>query len=177
MQFRLDLLKSTPRAIKVVERVAQMADWGRKRDGRGARACLYRLFRHRRSPASPKSRSTARTGQIKVHNFWCTIDCGIAVQPDNVIAQTESSIVYGLGMALSERITIKDGVVEQSNFYDYHVPRMNEVPEMHVEVIKTDNPSDRRRPDGDAARGARDVERRASSPEPGCGIRLSPRNG
>jgi isoquinoline 1-oxidoreductase beta subunit len=74
-----------------------------------------------------------------VHNFWCTIDCGVAVQPDNVIAQTESSIVYGLGMTLSERITIKDGVVEQSNFYDYSLPRMSDVPEMHIELIKTDN--------------------------------------
>jgi isoquinoline 1-oxidoreductase subunit beta len=80
-----------------------------------------------------------RSGQIKVHDFWCAIDCGIAVQPDNVVAQTESSIVYGLGMALTERITIKDGAVEQSNFYDYRVPRMNEVPMMHVEVIVTDN--------------------------------------
>jgi isoquinoline 1-oxidoreductase beta subunit len=61
------------------------------------------------------------------------------VQPDNVVAQTESSIVYGLGMALSERITIKDGAVEQSNFYDYRVPRLNEVPMMHIEVIATDN--------------------------------------
>jgi isoquinoline 1-oxidoreductase beta subunit len=61
------------------------------------------------------------------------------VQPDNVVAQTESSIVYGMGMTLSERISIKDGVVEQSNFYDYHLPRLNEVPEMHIELIQTDN--------------------------------------
>jgi isoquinoline 1-oxidoreductase beta subunit len=61
------------------------------------------------------------------------------VQPDNVVAQTESSIVYGMGMTLSERISIKDGVVEQSNFYDYRLPRLNEVPEMHIELIQTDN--------------------------------------
>src|SRR5207302_9688198 len=69
----------------------------------------------------------------------CAIDCGIPVQPDNVAAQTESSIVYGLGLSLTERITYKDGAVEQSNFYDYRVPRMNEVPQMHVDVIATDN--------------------------------------
>ena len=74
-----------------------------------------------------------------MHNFWCTIDCGVAVQPDNVIAQQESSIVYGLGVTLTELITIKDGRVEQNNFYDYHVPRMNDVPAMHIEVIQTDN--------------------------------------
>src|SRR4029453_11985816 len=61
------------------------------------------------------------------------------VQPDNVVAQTESSIVYGIGLSLTERITIKDGAVEQSNFYDYRVPRLNEVPQMHVDVIAPDN--------------------------------------
>ena len=74
-----------------------------------------------------------------MHDFWCTIDCGIAVQPDNVVAQTESSIVYGLGLTLSERISIKNGAVEQSNFYDYELPRMSDVPEMHIELIRTDN--------------------------------------
>ena len=74
-----------------------------------------------------------------MHEFWCTIDPGIAVQPDNVVAQSESSIVYGLGLALSERITIKGGVVEQSNFFDYKVPRMLDIPRMHVKVIQTDN--------------------------------------
>jgi CO/xanthine dehydrogenase Mo-binding subunit len=54
------------------------------------------------------------TGKIKLHNVWCAIDCGVAVQPDNVIAQTESSIVYGIGLALTERISIKDGAVEQA---------------------------------------------------------------
>lgn len=56
-----------------------------------------------------------------------------------MVAQTESSIIYGLGLALSERISIKDGVVEQSNFYDYRIPRMNEVPDIHIELVATDN--------------------------------------
>ena len=74
-----------------------------------------------------------------MHNFWCTIDCGVAVQPDNVIAQTESSIVYGLGLALMERITIEDGAVKQSNFYDYQVPRMADLPDVHIKLIPTRN--------------------------------------
>ena len=52
---------------------------------------------------------------------------------------SEGSIIFGLGFALSERITIKGGVVQQSNFSDYHVPRMNEIPDIHVELITTDN--------------------------------------
>ncbi|HEY0337091.1 MAG TPA: molybdopterin cofactor-binding domain-containing protein, partial [Burkholderiales bacterium] len=79
------------------------------------------------------------SGAIKVHRFWCAIDAGIAVQPDNIIAQTESSIVYGLGLALTERITIEDGIVKQSNFYDYHVPRMKDVPELQIKLVQTPN--------------------------------------
>jgi isoquinoline 1-oxidoreductase beta subunit len=137
--FRLDLLKDTPRARKVVETVARMADWGKKRDGHGLGFAFIDYSGSLLAGAAEVSLDRA-TGQIKVHNFWCAIDCGVAVQPDNVAAQSEGSIVYGLGLALSERISIKGGVVEQSNFYDYRVPRMNEVPAMHVEVIVTDNP-------------------------------------
>jgi isoquinoline 1-oxidoreductase beta subunit len=138
VRFRLDLMKSSPRAVKVVERVADMASWGRKRDGRGLGFAFIDYSGSQVAGVAEVSLDR-RSGEIKVHDVWCAIDCGIAVQPDNVVAQTESSIVYGLGMALSERITIKDGVVEQSNFYDYRVPRMNEVPRMHIEVIQTDN--------------------------------------
>ncbi len=138
LAFRLELLKNTPRARKVVERVAQMADWPRKRDGR-ALGLAYIDYSGSQVAAIAEVSLDRASGQIKVHDFWCAIDCGIAVQPDNVVAQTESSIVYGLGLALTERISIKNGAVEQSNFYDYHVPRMNEVPQMHIEVITTDN--------------------------------------
>jgi isoquinoline 1-oxidoreductase beta subunit len=137
--FRLELLKNTPRARMVVEKVARMADWGRKRDGRGLGFAFIDYSGSLLAGAAEVSLDRA-SGQIKVHNFWCAIDCGVAVQPDNVVAQSESSIVYGLGLALTERISIKDGAVEQSNFYDYRVPRMNEVPMMQVEVIPTDNP-------------------------------------
>jgi isoquinoline 1-oxidoreductase subunit beta len=136
--LRLELLKDTPRGRKVVERVVQMADWGKKRDGRGLGFAFIDYSGTLTAGIAEVSLDRG-SGQIRVHNFWCTIDCGIPVQPDNVVAQTESSIVYGLGMSLTERISIKDGAVEQSNFYDYRVPRMNELPAMHIEVIATDN--------------------------------------
>jgi isoquinoline 1-oxidoreductase beta subunit len=138
VQFRLQLLQKTPRAVKVVERVAEMADWSRKREGRGL-GFAYLDYSGSQVAGIVEISLDRRSGKIDVHEFWCAIDCGVAVQPDNVAAQTESSTVYGLGLALSERISIKDGAVEQSNFYDYRVPRMNEVPLMHIEVIQTDN--------------------------------------
>jgi isoquinoline 1-oxidoreductase beta subunit len=139
LAFRLELLGKNPRGKAVVERVAQMAEWSRKRDGR-ALGLAYIDYSGTQLAGIAEVSLNRATGQIRVHEFWCTIDCGLAVQPDNIVAQTESSIVYGLGLALSERITIRNGAVEQSNFYDYRVPRMNEVPLMHVELIRTGNP-------------------------------------
>src|SRR5882757_7779695 len=138
LKFRLELLQKSPRAVKVVERVAEMADWGRKREGRGL-GVAYLDYSGSQVAGIVEISLDRRSGQIRAHEFWCAIDCGVAVQPDNIAAQTEGSTVYGLGLALSERISIKDGAVEQSNFYDYQVPRMNEIPLMHIEVIQTDN--------------------------------------
>jgi len=138
LKFRLDLLHKTPRAVKVVERVAEMANWGRKREG-GGLGFAYLDYSGSQVAGVFEVSLDRASGQIKVHEVWCTIDCGVAIQPDNIAAQTEGSTVYGLGLALSERISIKDGAVEQSNFYDYLVPRNNEVPLIHVEVISTDN--------------------------------------
>jgi isoquinoline 1-oxidoreductase beta subunit len=136
--YRLDLLSKTPRAHKVMERAVQMADWGRKREGHGLGAA-YIDYSGTQIATVVEISLDRRTGKIKFHNVWCAIDCGVAVQPDNVVAQTESSIVYGIGLALTERISIKDGAVEQSNFYDYIVARNHDVPPLHVEVIQTDN--------------------------------------
>jgi isoquinoline 1-oxidoreductase beta subunit len=137
--LRLELLKHTPRGQAVVRRVAEMADWGKKRDGR-ALGFAFIDYSDSLIGAAAEISLDRPSGRIKVHNFWCAIDCGRAVQPDNVMAQTESSIVYGLGMALSEMITVEDGVIQQSNFYDYQVMRMKDLPQMHVEVMSTDNP-------------------------------------
>jgi isoquinoline 1-oxidoreductase subunit beta len=136
MQYRLELLAKTPRAHMVLERVAQMADWGRSRNGLGT---AYIDYSDTQVAAVVEISIDRGTGKIKLHNVWCAIDCGVAVQPDNVIAQAESSIVYGIGLALTESISIKNGAVEQSNFYDYVVSRNRDVPPMFVEVIQTDN--------------------------------------
>jgi isoquinoline 1-oxidoreductase subunit beta len=138
MQFRLELLKITPRGQKVLQRVAEMADWGRKRDNT-ALGCAFIVYNDTLISGIAEVSVDHATGKITVHNFWCVADCGIAVQPDNIVAQFEGGIVYGLGLALTEEISIRNGAVQQSNFYDYRVTRMNDVPDIHVEVIATDN--------------------------------------
>jgi isoquinoline 1-oxidoreductase beta subunit len=136
--FRRNLVKSNPRALNIIDRVAHMADWGKKRDG-SALGFTYMNYSGTQIALVAEVTVDRKTGVVRVPNVWTALDPGIAVQPDNIVAQTESSIVYGLGFALYERITIDDGAVQESNFYDYHVPRLNEVPEMFVEVVSTDN--------------------------------------
>ena len=138
VEFRLRMLKQQPRAIHVIEETAKMADWKRKRPGRGL-GVAYVSYSGTQIAGIAEVSVDKQSGAIKVHDFWCVIDCGVAVHPDNVIAQTESSIVYGVGLALTERISIVDGVVQQSNFFDYHVPRMRDVPQMHVKLVQTKN--------------------------------------
>ena len=138
LAYRLDLLRNAPRARNVVEKVAAMANWDRKRENRGL-GIAYIDYSGTQIAGVAEVSVDRKSGQVKVHNFWVAIDQGIAVQPDNIIAQTESSVVYGLGLSLTERISIKDGAVQESNFYDYTVMRNRDVPEIHVEVIATDN--------------------------------------
>ena len=83
----------------------------------------------------------ARSGKIRVHKTWLAVDGGLVVQPGMARANVESGIVYGLSSVLHERVTLKDGVVQQSNFHDYHVMRMSDMPEvMEVAFVERDAP-------------------------------------
>src|SRR5215469_223012 len=136
--FRRDLVKGNHRAVAMIDHVTRMADWGRKRDG-SALGFTYMNYSGTQIALAAEVELDRKTGALRVPNVWTALDPGITVQPDNIVAQTESSIVYGLGFALFERITIDDGAVEQSGFYDYQVPRMRDIPEMHIAVVPTDN--------------------------------------
>jgi isoquinoline 1-oxidoreductase beta subunit len=138
VQFRLELLKNFPRGRAVVERAAQMANWSAPRETRALGVAFVNYSNTPIAGVTEISLDRA-SGAITVHRVWCAIDCGIPVHPDNVIAQTEGSIVYGLGMSLRERITVRNGAIQQSNFFDYQVPRMRDIPEIQVELIPTDN--------------------------------------
>jgi isoquinoline 1-oxidoreductase beta subunit len=81
----------------------------------------------------------AQRGVIRVHNFWNAINPGIVVNPDGVVAQCEGGIVFGLSHVLKERISFAGGAVMQSNFHDYEVLRLSEVPEIRTQVISTDD--------------------------------------
>jgi isoquinoline 1-oxidoreductase beta subunit len=68
------------------------------------------------------------------------VDPGLVIAPDHVHGQLESAVVFGLSAALLEELTVKDGAIQQSNFYDYPVLRMSEVPEIHTRIVASNNP-------------------------------------
>ncbi|HLH88472.1 MAG TPA: molybdopterin cofactor-binding domain-containing protein [Xanthobacteraceae bacterium] len=136
--FRRDLVKGNARAVHIIETVKRMADWGKKRDG-SALGFTYMNYSGTQIALIAEVGVDRKSGALSVPNVWVALDPGITVQPNNILAQTESSIIYGTGFALSERITTVDGVVQQSGFYDYYVPRMRDVPQTHIELVATDN--------------------------------------
>ena len=81
----------------------------------------------------------ARTGRIRVHEVWCAVDPGFAIQPGNVAAQMESAIMNGISAALGEKVVVEKGQPLPTNFHDYRVLRMDEAPRVQVEVLSTDN--------------------------------------
>src|SRR3982750_910677 len=75
--------------------------------------------------------------EVRVHKVWCAIDCGFAANPSGVVAQMESAINYGLSAAMFGEITFEDGKVQQSNFHDYQVLRINDAPEIFVTIVNS----------------------------------------
>ena len=76
-----------------------------------------------------------KDNKFQVDRVVCAVDCGVAVNPDVVRAQMEGGIGFGLSAALHGKITLKDGVVEQSNFHDYPLLRINEMPAVEVHIV------------------------------------------
>lgn len=138
ISIRLELCANAPRMAHLLRTVVEMSDWKRKREGTGLGVALMEKDDTLAAGVAEVS-VDRKTGKIKVHNFWAAIDPGIVVQPRNVAAQTEGSIVWALGHVLREQITIKAGHVQQSNFPDYEVMRMSDVPNIEVKVVSTDN--------------------------------------
>lgn len=138
LELRLQLSSDSPRASALLRTVAEMSDWSRKRQGRGLGMALEEKDGALVAGVAEISLDRA-TGRIKVHNFWAAIDCGVCVQPFNTIAQVEGGFIYGIGQTLREEITHVDGRVQQSNFDDYQVARMEDAPEIEVRVLSTDN--------------------------------------
>jgi len=137
--YRLRLLRQNTRAAHVITEAAAMADWPRKRPERGlgiAYSGDLSSFLAVIAEVSLDPRSKA----IKVHAIWCAFDAGLIIHPANLEAQLEGGLVFAMGLALTEQLNIKDGAAVETNFGDYQVLRMSDLPDIQIRLISSDNP-------------------------------------
>jgi isoquinoline 1-oxidoreductase beta subunit len=134
--FRLSMLDKTPRLKSVIQLAAQKSGWGQAlpaRTGRGI--CAQTAFAS--FIATVCEAEADENGEVKLRRVISVVDTGIAVNPDTVIAQLQGGIIFGLTAALYGEVTIAKGRVQQSNFHDYRMLRINEVPPIEVHVVKS----------------------------------------
>jgi isoquinoline 1-oxidoreductase beta subunit len=132
--FRRKLMSRSPRALATLEEAAKLADWGAPLPQGRARGVAF--VEHGSLGTGICEISLNRqTGKIRVHKFWIALDAGVPVQPDNIRAQMEGGVIMGISSVLKEKITIVDGRVQQSNFDDYQLLRMQDIPDEIETVI------------------------------------------
>ena len=138
IDLRMQLLAKSPRGQTVIREAMAMADWKRKRPAGRALGLAYSDIWETFTAMVVEVSVDRKTGKVNVHEVWSAVDTGVALQPKNIEAQIESSVVWGLS-ALREKLTFVNGQAQQSNFHDYPVLRMNEVPKITTRVLVTDN--------------------------------------
>jgi isoquinoline 1-oxidoreductase beta subunit len=137
--FRRELVVGQPRLVAVLDRAAERAGWGsRPPVGRHRGIALWQFGDT--AVAEVAEVSVGGDGSLRVHRVVCAIDCGIVINPDTVEAQTQSNIVYGLTAALYGEIEIDRGRVVQSNFHDYQMLRLAQMPEVEVHLVPSGAP-------------------------------------
>jgi isoquinoline 1-oxidoreductase beta subunit len=136
VEYRRALLGKAPRARAVLDLAAKAAGWGRPLPaGRGRGVAL--LFSGWGSYLAEVAEvEVSKAGELRVHRIVVAVDCGTVINPDTVKAQIESGVNFGISGALWGEVTLKNGRVEQSNFHNYRVLRMNEAPTIEVHLVR-----------------------------------------
>ncbi|MCB1574370.1 MAG: xanthine dehydrogenase family protein molybdopterin-binding subunit [Xanthomonadales bacterium] len=135
LEFRRKLLPADSRNLRALELAAKEFGWGKPLPkGHAAGLAVHESFA---SHVAQVAEVSVENGKIRVHRVVCAIDCGPVVNPMTIEAQMQSAIAFGLSAALHSKITFKDGKVEQGNFNDYLVLRLDEMPKVEVHIVKS----------------------------------------
>jgi len=136
VEFRRAMLKDHPRHLGVMELAAEKAGWGQPMAaGRGRGIAVHESFNS--YVAQVAEVSVHADNRFSVDRVVIAVDCGIAINPDIVVAQMEGGMGFGLSAALSSELTFSEGRVVQSNFHDYTVLRINQMPKVEVHIVKS----------------------------------------
>ncbi|HEX6034529.1 MAG TPA: molybdopterin cofactor-binding domain-containing protein, partial [Anaerolineales bacterium] len=136
LELRLELYSG--RAAEVIRLAAEKAEWSKPLPEGWGRGLAYHATFGVTHVAYVAEVSVDEAGRVRVHRVVAAVDCGQAVNPDNVIAQIEGGIAFGLTAALKAEATLKDGRIQQSNFHDYPILQMNEMPLVEVHIVESD---------------------------------------
>jgi isoquinoline 1-oxidoreductase beta subunit len=137
--YRLNLLNKEPRLRKVIELAAEKSNWHQPAPDGGYRG-IAALKGFGSYVAQVAEITTSESNDIKVNRVVCAFDCGLMVNPDTIRAQIESGILFGLTATIKSGITIKHGQVEQSNFHDFPLIRLDETPLIDIYLVKNTHP-------------------------------------
>jgi len=133
LALRRALLARHPRHLGALELAARQAGWGKPLGRDKARGiAVHESFD---TVVAQVVELSKEKDAVHIDRVICAVDCGVAVNPHIVAMQMESGIGYGLSAALAGAITLRDGMVEQSNFHDYPVVRMNQMPKIEVHIV------------------------------------------
>lgn len=138
VSYRMNLLEKSPRVQAVLKQAADRAGWSQPlaaRPGRKSGRGVAVQFAFGSYMAQVAEVSVGAEGDVRVHRVVCAVDCGHAVNPESITAQIESGIVFGMSAGLWQEITLDKGRVAQSNFGDFRVMRINEMPEVEVHIV------------------------------------------
>ena len=139
-EYRRALLAKSPRARTVLELAAQQAGWGETLPAGRGRGIALMYSGWDTYVVQVAELSVSESGEVRVHRIVCAVDCGTVVNPDIVKAQIEGGVIFGIGGALWGEVTLKNGRVEQSNFHDVRMLRMNETPPIEVHLVRNLEP-------------------------------------
>ncbi len=133
--YRRGLLDNEPRARAVLDLAAEKGGWGQplpKGAGRGV--SLQHVFGSYMAQVAEVE--VANDGSVRVKRVVCAVDCGSVVNPNTIEAQVQGAVIFGISAALHGEITLRNGRVEQGNFDDYQVLRINEAPAIEVHIVR-----------------------------------------
>jgi isoquinoline 1-oxidoreductase beta subunit len=129
------MLKQRPRHLHALEVAARAAGWGtRPPEGRARGLAVHESFG---SIIAEVAEVSVEGKHVRVHKVTCAVDCGLAVNPLGVEAQVQGAVAFGLGPVLHSEITLKEGRVQQGNFHEYEVLRLDEMPQVSVHLIES----------------------------------------
>ncbi len=140
LEFRLAMMADSPRHAGVLRLAAEKAGWGGPLpEGRARGIAMAESFQ---SYVAQVAEVSIENGAVRVHKVVCAVDCGVAINPDNIRAQMEGGIGFGLGAILAEELTLTGGAVDQGN-YDLYTPlRIEGMPEIEVHIVpSTERPT------------------------------------